>query len=304
MKHSRRPDLMHQVQQAAIEYVAAGLHILALSGKKPNGRVHGESWSWEDSFWSDTELTPADWEAIEQAFDPAQGTTGIAILIPEDFVVADVDTDDAAELLLSLGYAPDEGSIVAKTRNGLHIWFWAPGISKNRWLTAQFYRGHTKVEQRLLFKGFGGYVVAPPSEHPDGGTYAWGTPLVADGKRYMPDILPEQAREKFAAEDQFAAAQPPKEKMTTFHMEPVEGVPWWQWPVVMEYRLAGLEHAIETAADGNQNNVIHWAALTAKEEGVPFNVAMDRLMAAAERGHHPKDRASDTIKGAYKRRRG
>lgn len=282
------------VQAAATEYVAAGLRILALAGKKPNGRVHGESWSWDDSFWSDTELTDADRAAIEQAFDAAKGTTGIAILIPPDYLVADVDSDRAGTVLKELGYVADPGSIVSRTRNGLHIWFWAPGASKNRWV-------RDKDGPALLFKGLGGYVVAPPSEHPDGGTYAWhGHPLVIAGRMFMPDILPEKARDIFDAEDQFEAAKPPKEKLTHFEMKPAEG-PWWQWPIEIRYGLEGLEKAIINAADGNQNNVIHWAAMTAREEGVPSEVAMTRLLEAAVKGGHPRSRARDTIRGVYKR---
>jgi len=97
---------MTPLQQAAIEYLQAGLHILALSGKRPNGRVHGESWSWDDSFFNDDgmPLTDLDYAAIEQAFSEAKGTTGIAILIPPDFLVADVDSERAAKLLKDLGF--------------------------------------------------------------------------------------------------------------------------------------------------------------------------------------------------------
>lgn len=293
---------MTPIQIAAVEYVRAGLHILALSGKKPNGRVHGDTWSYDDAFWSDTELSDADVAAIEKAFAADTGTTGIAICIPPDFLVADVDTDRAAALLLEVGYQPDEGSIVAKTKNGLHIWFWNPGADKMRWLGDGQQPEPTRT---LLFKGQGGYVVAPPSEHPNGGTYSWGpSPLVKDGRMYLPDVLPDKARERFAAEDQFAATTPPKEQMTSFHLTPVEGQPWYLWPKTWNYGLEGLEKAIEHAADGNQNNVIHWAAMTAKEEGVPYEVAMEHLLAAALRGNHPRNRARDTIRGAYKGHRG
>jgi hypothetical protein len=292
-----------ELQQAAIEYVGAGLRILALTQKKPNGRVHGDQWSWEDSFWTAEPLTDTDRTAIEQAFDEATGTTGIAILIPPDFYVADVDSERAAVLLTSLGFAPSDGTVAAKTKNGLHIWFWEPGANRNRWLGdgEQPDPGRT-----LLFKGLGGYVVAPPSLHFDAagavdGSYVWAMPLVSGSSIFMPDTLPPAVRQRFAAEDQFAATAPPKEPMASFRLEPVEGKPWWQWPKVWSYGMEGLEHAIETAADGNQNNVIHWAALTAREEGVPYEVAMERLLAAAIRGNHPRNRARDTIRGAYKR---
>jgi hypothetical protein len=291
------------LQDAAVEYVSAGLRILALTGKKPNARVHGESWSWEDSFWTADLLNSDERITIEQMFAEEKGTTGIAILIPPDFLVADVDSDRAAALLMELGFEAHPDTIVAQTKNGLHIWFWHPGADRNRWLGdgQQPDPGRT-----LLFKGLGGYVVAPPSLHFDrdgvvDGSYSWGTPLVVAGRIFMPDPIPQKIVDRFAAEDQFAATQPAKEEMTTFHLVPEEGKPWWQWAKVWHYALEGLERAIETAADGNQNNMIHWAALTAREEGVPYEVAMERLLAAAERGNHPRNRARDTIRGAYKR---
>lgn len=294
---------MTPLQDAALDYLGAGLHLLALTGKRPNGRVHGESWSWDDSFNGEP-ASAAEIEAVITAFSAEQGTTGIAILIPPDFLVADVDTERAAALLVELGAEPNEDTIGAKTKNGLHIWFWYPGADRNRWLGdgQQPDPGRT-----LLFKGLGGYVVAPPSLHfaadgePDG-TYEWGAnPLVVGGVLRMPDILPAKAREIFKAEEQYEGIKAPKAAMTTFEQTYVEGVPWWEWPKTWHYGLEGLERTIENAADGNQNNVIHWAAMTAREEGVPLKVAMERLMAAATKGGHPRSRARDTIKGAYKR---
>lgn len=286
---------------AALDYVTAGLRILALTGKKPNGRVHGESWSWDDSFYGG----PADedeWESFERAFSESSGTTGIAILIPPGFYVADVDSDRAAQLLLDLGFVASDETVAAQTKNGIHVWFYHPEADRNRWVGD----GQEPDPGRtLLFKGLGGYVVAPPSLHfaADGsvdGTYSWISPLVVGSLMQMPDILPSAAASRFKADDQFTANRPEKEAMTHFNVLPGDG-PWWTWPIEMEYQTAGLERAIETAADGNQNNVIHWAAMTCREEGVPFEVAMERLMAAAERGNHPRTRARDSIRGTYKR---
>lgn len=292
---------MTDLRSSALDYLAAGLHILALDGKKPNGRVHGESWSWDDSFHG-APITDEENEAIELSFN-GRGTTGIAILIPENFLVADVDTDRAAQLLLDLGWAKSEDTVVSQTKNGLHIWLAAPGETANRWLGDGQQPNPTRT---LLFKGLGGYVVAPPSLHFDAngnedGVYEWITPLVADGAIQMPDLLPEKAAEKFKLHDQMTAMKGDKEAMTSFTMTPVEGLAWWEWPKVWDYQTAGLERAIEKAADGNQNNLIHWAALTCREEGVPYEVAMERLLAAAIKGGHPRSRARDTIRGAYKR---
>lgn len=300
--HHPGPDPMTPLQQAALDYVTAGLHILALTGKKPNGRVHGESWSYEDSFHG-APATEAEWEAMGTAFSERMGTTGIAILIPPGFLVADVDSERAAALLAELGFVSSEDTIAAQTKNGLHIWFVWPEADRNRWLGDG---QEPNPGRTLLFKGLGGYVVAPPSLHfgADGevdGTYTWGTPLVVGDRLFMPDILPAGARDRFRVDDQFNATKPPKEQVAHFNVLPEEGKRWWEWAPVWSYATEGLEKAIEKAADGNQNNVIHWAAMTAREEGVPYDLAMERLLAAAIKGGHPRSRARDTIRGAYKR---
>jgi hypothetical protein len=288
---------------AALDYLAAGMHILALTGKKPNVLVHGDSWSWENSFWGVPQGT--DLAKLTANFT-GKGTTGIAILIPPGFHVADVDTDRAAELLLECGFTASDETIAAQTKNGIHVWFWEPDADRNRWL------GDGKEPnpgRTLLFKGFGGYVVAPPSAHfnNDGekdGVYEWINPLVVDGVAQMPDTLPAEARRRFHRADVWAEvrssdAQP----VSHFTLVPAEGVAWWLWEKKWEYQTAGLERAIETAADGNQNNVIHWAASVCRDEGVPYDIAMERLMEAAKRGNHPQERARSTIRGAYKRAR-
>jgi len=284
---------MSDLSEAALDYLLAGLHILALDGKKPNPKVHGEHWSWDDSFHGVPQLDEA--ALVAGAFDRS---TGIAILIPEHFLVADVDTEEAAELLLELGWEANDATVAAKTKNGVHVWFYAPGADRNRWIG----------NRTLLFKGFGGYVVAPPSKHFDAagnvdGEYSWARPLVEGGTLYLPEEIPPKVMAKFNEADSYRElTQGEKQQVSSFNLIPVEGVPWFQWEKVWDYQTAGLERAIETAADGNQNNIIHWAALTAKEEGVPFEVAMERRLAAAKRGNHPERRARDTIRGAYKRR--
>lgn len=288
---------------AAMDYLAAGLHIIALAGKRPNAAVHGDHWSYEDSFHGRVE-TPEEMEVLDRALSKEMGTTGIAILIPPDFLVADVDTERAADLLVELGGTPTEDTIAARTKNGLHIWYWWPGANRNRWLGDGQQPDPTRT---LLLKGLGGYVVAPPSLHygadgePDG-QYLWGqNPLVVGGRLMMPEVLPPGAQERIKMEDQWLATEPEKEPITTFVFEVDPAKPWWQWQPIPKYATEGLERAIINAADGNQNNVIHWAAMVCREEGVPQDIAMERLMDAARKGNHPERRARETIRGAYKR---
>lgn len=284
---------MTALSDAAREYVDAGLHILALTGKRPSAKYHAE-WDYENSIHGKPE-TPEEEAALAAIFEH-RTTTGIALLIPPHVLVADIDTEAAASLYMELaGGLPETPS--AQTKNGLHVWFLEPRAERSIWLG----------ERTLLFKGYGGYVVAPPSQHfdddghPDA-VYTWLNPLVQDGMVRDMDWLPEQIGERvrtllmFADKERPDFRDPDEERWSVgIRLKPTLAL-WREWP------LAGLCRAIEEAADGNQNNVIHWAAMTAMEEGVPYEEAMRQLLAAALRGGHPERRARTTIAGAYKRR--
>ena len=91
--------------------------------------------------------------------------------------VLDVDgpegEDELGALELEHGELPE--TIAAKTRNGRHFYF--------RMNSRTVRNSTSKVAPRVDVRGTGGYVVAPPSPHPDGGTYRWeewGHPKVVD----------------------------------------------------------------------------------------------------------------------------
>lgn len=278
---------MSELVEYAAAYINAGLHVIALTGKRPNGAFHAE-WDYEDSIHGTIE-TPEDFADLYAIFGH-ETTTGVAILIPPHVLVADVDTEEAATLFMALAGTMPE-TPVARTRAGLHVWLIAEGADQSRWLG-----GRT-----LLFKGLGGYVVAPPSVHPDGGVYTWITPLVVDGRITGMDYLPAQMKEWLDAVESVETRKdvpyrPPFIPRliitpTGIRSELVEMDP-----------IDGLCHAIIEATDGNQNSTIMWATATAQEEGIPFDVAYPRLMEAALAGNHPRKRAHDTITGVYKRR--
>jgi hypothetical protein len=266
---------------AALDYLRSGYRLLALNGKRPNMRYHLE-WSWDNCIWGEPTGHEQD---VADIFDHPS-TTGIAILIPENVLVADIDTEEAAALFKDLAGDPKDTAI-GRTINGIHVWYVAPGEAASRWLG-----GRT-----LLFKGHGGYVAVEPSKHfaEDGtedGEYRWLTPP-EEGFDFLPDGIATMLKVQDVAAEMLPK---PEYDMTRTVMD---GWKWWQ-----EYDLGGLERAIETAAQGNQNNVIHWAACVARDGGVPYEVSMDRLLKAALRGMHPRSRAVATIRGAYKVRRG
>jgi len=278
---------MNDLALAAVGYLAEGFHLLALHGKRPNPKYH-ETWDWDNSIHGIPE-SEDDEAALAAVFaDPS--TTGVAILIPQHVLVADIDTDAAAELYLDLaGVVPETRT--ARTPNGLHVWFWAPGADASVWLG----------DRTLLFKGFGGYVAAPPSRHFDekgeeDGVYMW-----MPDARYepLPKGIEDAIRDARAVDGlQSAYAATPREKNLVLLMENRR----WAWKGYGVVDITGLCKAIIDAPEGNQNNMIAWAAMQARDEGVPYDLAMPQLLAAALEGNHPEHRARATIKGAYKRR--
>lgn len=276
---------------AAADYLRGGYHLLLLRGKRPHTKYHKE-WDWDNSIHGDPmKAGQSLWDALA---DPT--VTGIAILIPEHVLVADIDTHEAAQLFRDLAGDIPRDTAIARTTKGLHVWYVAPGAKASRWLG----------DRSLLFKGFGGYVAVEPSAHftddtltEQDGSYQWLSPLT-DGLAF----LPEGISAMFAAADEMQALLPKRDHdddMTRIELQLADGK--WTGEMWPTWHMDGLAHAVETAKDGNQNNMIHWAACVARDGGVPYEVCMDILLAAALKGNHPKARAVSTIRGAYKRSR-
>lgn len=281
---------MNDLTIAAVAYLAEGFHLLALKGKRPNPNLHA-SWDWENSIHGLPE-SPEDEAALDRAFDYfLSGTTGVGILIPQHVLVADIDTEEAAALYMDLAGALPE-TRVSKTPNGLHVWFVAPGADQSVWLG-----GRT-----LLFKGFGGYVAAPPSRHFDeagheDGVYTW-VGEWAGPYDFLPERVERAIRDTRAMDRLDSAYKDvPRER----NLVPIMVDGSWTGKGYGVTDITGLCKAIINAPDGNQNSVIHWAACVCLEEGVPFNITMEQLLAAAIEGNHPEHRARATIAGVYKR---
>lgn len=280
------------MSMAALDYLRRGYHLLALTGKRPHPKYH-EHWSWDESIHGMPE-NPDQMAVLSAVFDDPT-VTGIAILIPKNVLVADIDTDAAAQVFSALVEGSPRGTVVARTTKGLHIWYLAPGADHTVWVG-----GHT-----LLLKGFGGYVAVWPSKHfaEDGtvdGGYLWVRGFET-GIDWLPDRLAEAIK----------AANLPKlvnllhDDDSSLYMHPEIRVPdgVWTGKLWPESNIEGLKNAIINAEDGNQNNMIAWAARTALEDGVPSEVLMRELMDAAKQGHHPESRARTTIMGVIKRHR-
>jgi Bifunctional DNA primase/polymerase, N-terminal/Primase C terminal 1 (PriCT-1) len=170
------------VQAAALEYCGLGWRVFALNGKTPLAGSRG----CKDA--SDDPSTIASW--------PENCNVGIAT--GGDLVVLDVDEDGGdtlAELEREQGELPE--TVSAVTGGGQHYYFASRAPIRN---------SAGKLGGGLDVRGEGGYVVAPPSVHPGGRTYAWDNPPGCTKLAPLPEWL-----ERLLAERENGRARPPSE---------------------------------------------------------------------------------------------
>jgi len=141
--------------------------------------------------WADVATTEDNMLAGWWDLTPA-ANIGIACGKRSGIVVVDVDADhdgfeSLAELAINYGALPD--TPMTKTGSGgRHIFFKHPGI--------EIRNSAGKLGRGIDVRGDGGYVVAPPSVHPNGNRYEWivkpsQCPL-ADMPEWMIELLQEK----------------------------------------------------------------------------------------------------------------
>lgn len=284
--------MTQELVDAAIAYLNSGLSIIALTGKRPNTRFHEHGLL--DALEGDVE-TDEDRELLARVFEH-ETTTGVGILIPRDVLVADVDSPAAAEALLRLSGGEMPATPTAKTRNGLHVWFRAPGVNRSVWVGGK----------ALLFRGLGSYVAAPPSKHPDGGVYTWLWHLTPHGAPTWPleiEDLPEGVAATIRTQEAVAETAQKAYSLWLWQLSFKDGT-FKLHREMAEADLSGLVKAVETCQPGNRNNMLAWAALTAAEEGISLDEAMPQLSEAARKAGLDERETRVTIRAAYRRRSG
>lgn len=149
-----RQRLNHDLHLAALAYARRGWPVLPL---KPRLKLPATKHGLNDATVNPDQINA--WWKTEPTFNIGL-RTGIK------FDVLDLDTPEALDELDKAGEATGAGPILgpcALTGRGVHIYLQPTG----RGNAAGILRG-------IDWRGVGGYVVAPPSVHPNGRLYEWG----------------------------------------------------------------------------------------------------------------------------------
>src|SRR3972149_4265444 len=104
---------------AGVEYLTAGLSIIALDGKKPNGAVHPHGLKDAFILGEQSKESGNTFDLWRQA-SLHKDTTGVGIVIPPWTAV--IDGEEGAIAFRRLCGPIPETAGIARTARGLHIW--------------------------------------------------------------------------------------------------------------------------------------------------------------------------------------
>jgi len=146
------------IQEAALRYAQRGWSVIPIDGKKP--LVPWKAYQAERA----EEAQIADWFS---RFPKAN--IGIVTGTISGLVVLDIDAPEGLKTLAEHNFILPKNAAQSKTgRDGFHFFFAHPGYTcKN------FAAGRVGDLLGVDFRGDGGYVVVPPSIHPNGKNYQW-----------------------------------------------------------------------------------------------------------------------------------
>jgi RecA/RadA recombinase len=121
----------------------------------------------------------------------------VALVVGRGIMVADLDGPHAGRLLGEAGIELPAGAPRVKTGHGRHVYLAPSEGVRNR--TAVLSVEVDGVKSQLDIRADGGYVLAPPSIHPNGSRYTWEVSLVFPLPP-APGVLLELVRERKPAE--------------------------------------------------------------------------------------------------------
>lgn len=258
--------------ESAVAYARQGLHVFPLlpRDKHPFGphacagapHEHG----CKDAT-TDLEIVRGWWAAHPSANVAAVTGRGIDVL--------DVDGPEGEATLAALVVRrwPLPRSVEVKTARGRHIYFLAGG-----WPCSASRRLGPKLDTR----GRGGYVVVPPSIHPDGTVYSWsGADVCAAAPAWLTQLL--------------------------LRPEPRRSTPATRPKNLDRYAAAAVEDAeqiVRTAPEGTRNDTLNREAFgigrLVAAGAIPEGNAEELLVTAACDAGLPEAEARRTVAGAFR----
>lgn len=227
---------------------------------------------WQAGATNDPELIERYW---------SDDTRNIAVACGDPFDAWDIEAPHLERFttwMAANGYTLPESPIARTGRGGWHIITDPTGVNGNRYL---FLEGVHIGE----LKSTGGLIIISPSVTEQRYSWLWTTPMLRTSP--APDWLQGLVRQPQKVYDR---------------------PPWPQVSLSPETDLAPLIRSVRNASSGNRNAELHWAANRACDDGVPHEMAEERLLDGFMETTQPYERTDErrheavaTIRSAYNR---
>jgi hypothetical protein len=253
------------LESAGLAYFKAGLSILALHGKVPHPKYcpHGFK----------TPISSAE-QWLDACVDPL--VTGIGVVMGPRLWVLDIDAPIGWKSLYDKGIFPlDVPTAVTITARGAHFWFQSDVDVSSRGQGARFLPG---VDLKAS-----GYVVVPPSTHPDGPSYRWAEAPLVIGDFYYAADAPAALTEYLENLEHAEISLGPSPQLQLAQQD-----------------LTPLASHLRRASAGERNETLNWCALRAGATGHTLTRTIDVLLPVAIGiGLTPKESRA-TIRSGWK----
>jgi len=146
---------MNQFEKLAQDYLRQGFSVIPL---RPRDKRPLIDWKGFQTVKATPPQIKSWWRQTPNA------NIGIVTGKTSNIVVIDCDSKEATEAFMS-SYLSARDTLQVKTGRGAHFYF--------RWTQAIPNSAGSKLEKGIDVRSDGGYVVAPPSVHPNGKKYGW-----------------------------------------------------------------------------------------------------------------------------------
>lgn len=156
---------------AALYYASLGWSVIPIRAKDKKPSIKWEKYQNERA---GAEQIRAWWKKWPAA------NVGIVTGAISGIIVLDVDGEDGRQSLVNKELPPTTCSVTGS--GGAHYIFKHPGTEV---------RNFARRLPGLDLRGDGGYIVAPPSVHPNGGIYEWGLPPEMEQPHWLPSWIKE-----------------------------------------------------------------------------------------------------------------
>lgn len=208
-----------------------------------------------------------------------EANVGLATGAPSGVWVLDLDTPDADRGIIAATGEPLPNTVAVITGRGRHLYFKMPPLLN--------ITNRAAIVPGVDVRGTGGYVVAPPSIHPNGTRYQWDAEAAEEATYASPELLDLVLKEP-PKKIEVASPKVSLRGMESRHRSYLEGA------------LKRAAESVQYAGEGQRNATLNREAYSLAGLGIPWSEIHAALTPAALRAGLSEREIAKTLSSGLK----